>query len=612
MSPAEWVHRIRGAGLILWLKTERLLRFRLDRPIAWGRFAFCTASAPQLPRLSMSFEPSDEEKQQLLDGDFGALSLPWKWTPDVAIWHTAPDTGAVWPAHFFGSIPIRPGNRYGDARIVWEPSRLQGLVGLALLANHDARCAGRAGNLLEEILESWIRSNPYLAGVHYVSAMECALRMIAVCHALDLMRGNGARGEATWSGFVGLVESHAALIYRRLSLHSSAGNHTIAECAGLIYAGLVLPEHRQASLWRARGLGTLESEAARQVLQDGGGIEQAVWYQLFVIDLLGMVQELLVWRRQVVPPQISAAVTRGREFLGALGSRPEELPRIGDADGGFALSRHLRISLATEERRSPEVITFPDSGYTVCQPSQASGLRIVIDHGPLGMPPGYGHGHADALSLVVTANASELLIDPGTYAYNRGNEWRRYFRSTRAHNTVTVDGLDQAVQEGAFQWSAPYQTRFVRAGGGRIIMSHTGYARVGIIHSRTVLVRPYGQLVIWDRLEGAGQHEFELNWHLGSEPLAFRRDTGELEFQNGYRLRVLGGHCRILTGETDPPSGWVSPDYGAKVATPTLRIVARARAPHEFVTFLLPNGAAIDLDRELDELRSAAACLESA
>ena len=49
--------------------------------------------------------------------------------------------------------------------------------------------------------------------------------------------------------------------------------------------------------------------------------------------------------------------------------------------------------------------------------------------------------------------AWELLVDPGTYCYHGEPEWRSYFRSTRAHNTIEVDGVDQAVEAGPFMWS---------------------------------------------------------------------------------------------------------------------------------------------------------------
>jgi hypothetical protein len=617
MGAREIAHRIGEVVLLQYLRLERLFRFRQDHEIQWERFSFCTSVARQLPRLNVSFNPTAQEAKRILAGDWGALGFAWRWTSSGTIWRRAPDTGKLWPANFFGSIPFRAGNPYGDVRVLWEPSRLQGLVSLALLSDHDASSKMQAGNVLERVLASWTRDNEYLMGAHYLSAMECALRLIAVCHALDMMRDVLQERAAAWSRLLWLMESHASYIERRLSLHSSSGNHSIAECAGLIYSGVLFPEHARASAWRSLGLKILPEQALRQVLPDGGGIEQALWYQLFIIDLLGLVEALLGSRGEVVAPQISSAVRRGREFLCAFGENPAELPLIGDGDGGFALTSHLRLSFTCSEQDRAEVTTFPDSGYTIYQSADPSTTRAVIDHGPLGMPPAYGHGHADALSVIVTTGGANLLVDPGTYAYNRGAAWRRYFRSTRAHNTVTVDGLDQAVQEAAFMWTCPYDTRLVASNGsqvdvvGRVLMRHDGYRRINVIHWRAVLLKRNGLVVVWDRLEGGGIHEFELNWHLGAEPSSTGAGTNELTFNNDYRIVVQGGRASIHKGEIDPPSGWQSHCYGVMTAIATLRTTWSGRTPHEFATFIMPNSTAINLESDLGDLRTLQACLKN-
>ena len=55
-----------------------------------------------------------------------------------------------------------------------------------------------------------------------------------------------------------------------------------------------------------------------QILADGGGIEQAMCYQIFVLDLLALVQKLLDHYEERVPPEITAAVTRGRKFINSM------------------------------------------------------------------------------------------------------------------------------------------------------------------------------------------------------------------------------------------------------------------------------------------------------
>jgi hypothetical protein len=44
------------------------------------------------------------------------------------------------------------------------------------------------------------------------------------------------------------------------------------------------------------------------------------------------------------------------------------------------------------------------------------------------------------------------LADPGTYCYFGEPDWRRYFRSTVAHNTLELDGEDQSLSGGPFLW----------------------------------------------------------------------------------------------------------------------------------------------------------------
>ncbi|MDC4226709.1 MAG: hypothetical protein MPW15_21275 [Candidatus Manganitrophus sp.] len=69
------------------------------------------------------------------------------------------------------------------------------MVGLGLLSKEASPEVGRkaAAFLLEAQFLSWIEANPFLTGIHYISAMECGLRLIAVCHALDLVRDRLAR-----------------------------------------------------------------------------------------------------------------------------------------------------------------------------------------------------------------------------------------------------------------------------------------------------------------------------------------------------------------------------------------------------------------------------------
>src|SRR5262249_50977705 len=129
-----------------------------------------------------------------------------------------------------------------------------------------------------------------------------------------------------------LVDSHASLIERRLSLYSSAANHTVAEATGLVYAGVLFPELVGADRWRSIGVSLLEREIARQILPDGGGAERSFAY-------LKQIADFATLARQIEPqldglaPRIAAA----RRLLGEVNGF-----EIGDDDDGHALSAHWR------------------------------------------------------------------------------------------------------------------------------------------------------------------------------------------------------------------------------------------------------------------------------
>jgi hypothetical protein len=285
---------------------------------------------------------------------------------------------------------------------------------------------------------------------------------------------------------------------------------------------------------------------------------------------------------------IRYAHTRGREFLRAFADEPEALPAIGDADNGFALSSRLRLSWQGRSSNRPGLTTFRDAG---CSIVRGDNDVLIFDHGPLGMPPSYGHGHADALSILWRRASRDVLIDPGTYTYTGDPTWRAYFRGTAAHNTVTVDEQDQAVQETAFQWSRPYTAELVRSkqranGEIALLARHDGYARLGVEHWRGVGSLEGGGWLIWDHLTGRGTHRLDLHWHFGVE-VDDGPDGALLRgLDRAASLVVAGGALALFRGKTEPLRGWWSRRYGQKEPTVTLRASFEGTLPHDFVSRL--------------------------
>jgi hypothetical protein len=105
---------------------------------------------------------------------------------------------------------------------------------------------------------------------------------------------------------------------------------------------------------------------------------------------------------------------------------------------------------------------FGDSGFVTFhsgfEAPMAAQTHLVLNAGM----PYHGHSHADALALHVygpdsvpgATTGRPLLIDSGWFSYRR--QERHHFESTRAHNTVSVDGLNQCVRDPRDKRAGPH------------------------------------------------------------------------------------------------------------------------------------------------------------
>jgi hypothetical protein len=340
----------------------------------------------------------------------------------------------------------------------------------------------------------------------------------------------------------------------------------------------------------------LIAEAQRQISSDGVYFEQSACYQRYTCDFY-LHFMLLASRCGVgVPSQVRERVNRLVEFLAAI-SPGGSMPNIGDADGGWLMplarrdADDCRVTLALAARvldrvdpgtdGPPRARLFGDGGYAVLRSSEH---QAIVDVGPIGA---FGHGHADLLSLQLRIFGEPCLVDPGTFTYTGRAEWRDHFRGTAAHNTVVVDGKDQASPQGPFGWqSRPSVTiRDWQATPAFDLIEGQHDAYPGVTHRRRVIAMRDGQFVVVDELLGQGSHEFALTWQFAPMTVELTSaTTAHATTPRGHHLWVIpvssvALRVDVVAGQTNPMRGWVSPEYGHKVPAPALVYSARADLP---------------------------------
>jgi hypothetical protein len=168
---------------------------------------------------------------------------------------------------------------------------------------------------------------------------------------------------------------------------------------------------------------------------------------------------------------------------------------------------------------------FAASGLAVLASSR---MHVVVDAGPLGADGG-GHSHSDSLSIIATDGVEEILVDAGTYTYVSDAQARNWFRGSAAHNTVRIDGHNQAVAVNPFRWTDKPDVEIVaceQAADCDFLDALCRYRQPPLlIHRRRVAllknpVAGIDVLVVNDCVEGLpGVHAVEQFWHSGEVPI---------------------------------------------------------------------------------------------
>ena len=108
---------------------------------------------------------------------------------------------------------------------------------------------------------------------------------------------------------------------------------------------------------------------------------------------------------------------------------------------------------------------------------------LFIDIGQIG--PDYipGHAHADTFNFELYLNNKPIIVDPGVSTYEKGKR-RDWERSTSAHNTVTVSGMNSSEVWSSFRVGNRARCKVLNESESCVVAEHDGYKTLGIIHRR--------------------------------------------------------------------------------------------------------------------------------
>ena len=576
-----------------------------------------------------------ERADRAIEGRFDLLGIRGLSFGNPIDWHLEPVSGKRTGLDHWSKIDYLDANVAGDKKVTWELNRHSHFVtfGQAYWLTGDERYAE---NFVAQA-SSWMDANPPSYGINWASSLEVAFRAVAWLWALHLF----ARSPKLTSRFtlrlLKYLAAHGRHIASYLSHYFSANTHLTGEALALFYLGTALPEFREATAWRDTGLKILLEQMPKHVRADGVYFEQSSYYQRYTADFYLHLLLLARASGAALPSEVERRLAALIDHLVWI-TRPDGTsPLFGDDDGGRLItlaareSNDWRDTIATAavifnradwkfvageakvetlwtagpaalnsydgiEARPPAETSraFTEGGYYVMRDGWSRDSNyVVIDCGPHGSSS-CGHAHADALAFEFAANGKTWLIDPGTYTYTGDAQMRDLFRSTRAHNTVTVDDQSQSVSSGPFSWqyiAGARAKQFIsQTDSDYFEGSHDGYERLAdpVTHTRSFRFVKKGagsHLIVKDHFRALEQHRYTIRYHFPAGCSAEANGNQVIaRSEDGARLKIE------VRGSTTPSAriemGQASTAYGRSSHAPVAVFEATGLGEQEFFSLI--------------------------
>jgi hypothetical protein len=375
-------------------------------------------------------------------------------------------------------------------------------------------------------------------------------------------------------------------------------NHGFTEAAALALVAASLPDLPNAPSWQATALERLSSLMVNSVDVDGVELENSPFYHFYVLSLAYQIDR---WARRygiplpedfqtamnsmvsyatfVLQPDGSIPLAGASVELGVENLDPAIYGDLAKEFPGFAYVYTMGASGTAPTQRA---VLFPASGQAFLRSGFGSGPSDVTQETHLAFNVGMwrtSHSHLDVLGLDYFSAGSRQLCDSGLYTYDPGPDYA-YFFGTRAHNTVVVDGADQAT-------SGEVTAGLTTSGAHWAYQSGAHRLYPGVVHRRSVLLLERDLTLVYDTVESEVPHDYAQVWHLagGYDASIGGLDSTGLASDGRPTVVVrqgLGAGLSLLPieGATTPMQGWYSAVYGTKVPSYALEYHVTASKWH--------------------------------
>ena len=316
-----------------------------------------------------------------------------------------------------------------------------------------------------EIISGWINCNPIGENPAWAS-YPVSLRIINWINYYGYTADN--MPDEFRKTFLESLHSQYAYLSRHLE-KDILGNHYFENLKALLLAAIFFKDDAAFN----RILPVFKAECKEEILPDGMHFELSPMYHKIIFE--GMLRVALALRKAGKPDsEIEFYLQHMLDVAYSFEEGLERIPLFND--GGNNVAKSLDALLITADRYFGLKPCFRNrlesSGFYIFKREINGHIwKLIVDAGQPGPKYIPGHAHCDAMSYELFRDGKPVIVNCGTYAYQCSE--RSFFRSTAAHNTVIIDGVEQSQCWGAFRLAKRSCTKVLSVNDDSILMALT-------------------------------------------------------------------------------------------------------------------------------------------
>jgi len=542
-------------------------------------------------------------------------------------WHCDFKTGFEWPkGSFYLNYKQVDLSNNADVKIPRELSRSHHLLilGQAYLSSGDEKYARE----FKEQIEHWINDNPLMFSINWGCTMDVAIRAANWVYALNMFINSSIIDENFLKRILVSLYEHGWFIYENLERSFKYNsNHYDGDIGGLVVLGILFKNTKRGEHWLQFSRYAVFDEIRKQIYPSGMELEKSSYYNRLVLEIFSYSTFLLKRNNFQIPADIEQRLYSMFVFINELSFKNKELPIFGDNDSArflpfdkiyrtdikyicdighfyfgdeifensstdmssevfFLLTNNSGISYKALNKytfnalRSSKI--FPDVGIVKMI---SDNITVLINNSSPGRfvdDPfaGGSHAHADLLSFVLNLDATQLFVDPGSFVYTSDYKQRNLFRSTKMHNTISVDDKSQfgINEKELFYYNTKSEVLNVLFEDTEISCIYQGshkayeYIEKELEHNRVFLLDKKNKtLNITDSLSCKHNHTINLHFHLHPN-IIVKENSGKFIFEYEERKVAEMYFEKVPLSNIVVSDSFYSPAYGSKIKTKAIDI----------------------------------------